>query len=172
MKHIHHIVPRYMGGDDSPENLIECTIEQHSEFHRELYEKYGNKEDLIAWKGLAGKIGKEEIMLQLCSLGGTRGSDTGRENQVGAFFDPEIRQRSQLLAAKTKGKNKGASWWFNGTEYKFCIEQPHGYTKSSAPNNPGKKTKNTKWWNNGVSNKRSIGCPGEEWVTGRIFKSI
>ena len=28
--------------------------------------------------------------------------------------------------------------------------------------------KNTKWWNNGQTNKRSIECPGNQWVLGRI----
>jgi len=29
-------------------------------------------------------------------------------------------------------------------------------------------SKNTKWWNNGEINKRSIECPGNQWVLGRI----
>ena len=58
-------------------------------------------------------------------------------------------------------------WWFNGKDYKFSKEQPQGYYKSSAPNNPGKSTAKTFWWTNGTSNKRSKECPGPEWYRGR-----
>jgi len=62
MKHKHHIVPRHMGGTDDPSNLIELTVEEHAEAHRELWEQYGNIKDYCAWKGLEGTIGKEEIV--------------------------------------------------------------------------------------------------------------
>ena len=51
-----------MGGTDDPSNLIELTVEEHAEAHRELWEQYGNIKDYCAWKGLEGTIGKEEIV--------------------------------------------------------------------------------------------------------------
>lgn len=68
MKHKHHIIPKHAGGTDDPSNLIELTAEEHAEAHRILYERYGRKEDEIAWKGLSGIIGKEEIVFELCRL--------------------------------------------------------------------------------------------------------
>ena len=62
MKHKHHIVPRHMGGSDDSSNLIELTVEEHAEAHRELWEQYSNIKDYCAWKGLEGTIGKEEII--------------------------------------------------------------------------------------------------------------
>lgn len=50
-----------MGGTDDSSNLIELTVEEHAEAHRVLYEKYEKWQDFIAWKGLEGRIGKEEI---------------------------------------------------------------------------------------------------------------
>ena len=50
-----------MGGTDDSSNLIELTIEEHAEAHRELYEKYGKQEDLFAWKGLSGQWTKYQI---------------------------------------------------------------------------------------------------------------
>ncbi len=64
-KHKHHIIPRHMGGSDDPSNIIELTIEEHAEAHRKLWEKHGRIEDKLAWKGLAGLIDKEEILLEL-----------------------------------------------------------------------------------------------------------
>lgn len=62
--HKHHIIPRHMGGSDDPSNIIELTIEEHANAHKQLYEQYGHKEDYLAWKGLSGKLGKEEILAE------------------------------------------------------------------------------------------------------------
>jgi len=70
MKHIHHIVPKHMGGDDSSDNLMEITIAEHAEEHRKLYQKYGKHEDYVAWKGLSAQIGKEEIFFETSKIGG------------------------------------------------------------------------------------------------------
>lgn len=59
-KHIHHIIPKHMGGTNSPENLIELTVEEHAEAHRKLYEQYGHWQDHVAWKSLSGQITTDE----------------------------------------------------------------------------------------------------------------
>ena len=35
--HVHHIVPRHMGGTDNPENLVKLTVEEHAMAHLKLY---------------------------------------------------------------------------------------------------------------------------------------
>ena len=50
--HRHHIIPKYMGGDDSDENIIYLTPEEHAKAHLKLYEKYGNYEDAQAYNSL------------------------------------------------------------------------------------------------------------------------
>ena len=54
-----------MGGSDDPSNLIELTPEEHANAHKLLYEQHGNWQDYVAWKGLAGLIGKDEIMKKI-----------------------------------------------------------------------------------------------------------
>jgi hypothetical protein len=61
-----------MGGTDEPSNLILLTVEEHAEAHKILFEKYGFKEDELAWKGLLGLIDKEEMARELCSLNGKK----------------------------------------------------------------------------------------------------
>src|ERR1017187_8473554 len=62
MSHIHHKIPKHMGGSNDPSNLIKLTIPAHAEEHRLLYVKHGHWQDYIAWKGLSGQIEKEEII--------------------------------------------------------------------------------------------------------------
>tara|TARA_B110000858_G_scaffold8474_1_gene9056 strand:+ start:114 stop:509 length:396 start_codon:yes stop_codon:yes gene_type:complete len=59
-----------MGGNEHKSNLKRVTLKQHAEEHRLLYEKYGKKEDLLAYRGLSGQIGKEEIIHHRKSIGG------------------------------------------------------------------------------------------------------
>ena len=63
--HKHHIIPKHAGGSDDPSNIVELTIEEHAEAHRILYEKYGRWQDKLAWQGLSGQIGKDEIMQEV-----------------------------------------------------------------------------------------------------------
>lgn len=42
IKHLHHIVPKHMGGSDDASNLVELTVEEHAEAHRKLWETNGN----------------------------------------------------------------------------------------------------------------------------------
>lgn len=67
--HIHHIVPRYMGGTDDPENLIKLSVKDHAEAHKDLYELHGNWQDYIAWKALSGQITMSEASRMAIKLG-------------------------------------------------------------------------------------------------------
>jgi hypothetical protein len=70
MKHIHHIIPKHMGGTDDPSNLIELTVEEHSQAHLKLYEQHGKKEDLCAYYMLSGKAQDPEFRKIYASIGG------------------------------------------------------------------------------------------------------
>ena len=65
--HNHHIVPKHAGGTDDPENMVRLTTAEHAEAHRLLYEEHGRFQDKLAWQGLSGRIGKEEIIKELQS---------------------------------------------------------------------------------------------------------
>jgi hypothetical protein len=77
--HKHHIIPRYMGGPDTPENLVEVTITQHAMFHFCNYQLWGNPEDKLAWRALSGQLTMDEIKLERMILGGRKGAETIRE---------------------------------------------------------------------------------------------
>lgn len=60
--HVHHVVPKHMGGTDDPSNLVKLTIEEHAKAHKKLWEEHGDEYDRIAWLGLAGMIDKQEAI--------------------------------------------------------------------------------------------------------------
>ena len=68
--HNHHIIPRHAGGTDASENIIRLSVADHAEAHRLLYEEYGRWQDYIAWHGLSGMIGREELHQRRSSEGG------------------------------------------------------------------------------------------------------
>jgi hypothetical protein len=71
--HQHHIIPVHMGGTDHPDNLVEVSVEKHAELHKQLWEDLGHWQDYVAWQGLSGRIGKEDMIRLRCSLGGKIG---------------------------------------------------------------------------------------------------
>jgi hypothetical protein len=56
VKHLHHIVPKHAGGTDDFSNLVELTVEEHTEAHRVLWEQYGRWQDKLAYDCLRGHI--------------------------------------------------------------------------------------------------------------------
>lgn len=101
MKHLHHIVPRHMGGSDDPSNLVELTPAEHAEAHRKLYEKYGKQEDYLAWRGLAGYVGKEDIIKEKLSL------NSSRPGGLNTFYG---KKHTEETKRKISEKNKGHSY--------------------------------------------------------------
>lgn len=60
MYHVHHIIPKHMGGTDDTDNLIELPIWAHAEVHKRLWEVYGKLEDKLAYYVLIGKTDEIE----------------------------------------------------------------------------------------------------------------
>jgi general stress protein YciG len=81
--HKHHIIPRYMGGTDDPENLVEVSVTQHAMFHFCNYQLWGNGEDRLAWRGLAGLITPDDAALEAQALGRKKAGNKNKENKTG-----------------------------------------------------------------------------------------
>ena len=109
--HIHHIIPKHMGGTDDPSNLIELTVEEHSEAHRILFEQFGRKEDELAWKGLAGYVKNKEINYLKNKIGGYKSKgrikSTEECEKLSASWTIERKQKlSKLSKKRFTGKPK------------------------------------------------------------------
>lgn len=100
--HMHHIVPKHIGGTEDPSNLVKLTIKEHSEAHRELYEKYGRLEDKLAWMGLSGMIGKDEIISEIWKR---NGEAVGKLSSKGRKY-PKSEETRQKISNTLKGKKQ------------------------------------------------------------------
>jgi hypothetical protein len=118
-----------MGGSDDPSNLIELTVKEHAEAHLWLWLKYGHWKDRAAWKGLSGKIGKEEIIKEKSIEGGRiSGNIAVKSGQV---------QAMGRKYGKTNGNYQG----------KKNVESGH-LAKVRNPSKAGKAHTGMKWINN------------------------
>jgi hypothetical protein len=159
MAHKHHIVPKYKGGTDDPSNLVEVTVTQHAMFHYCNWRLWGEKYDWLAWRGLTGEIGKEELVRQARLEGSirglkkahSRGSTPARKKHaqriqplaMRAALAPESRSK-RINSFKAIGHQQGQSnsqygtmWVTNGETNKKIKKSepiPEGYS-------PGRKLK-------------------------------
>ncbi len=67
-----------MGGTDEPTNLVEVTVTQHAMFHFCNYQLWGNEEDKLAWRGLSGQVGKEEILYDMIKINQPKAMEAAR----------------------------------------------------------------------------------------------
>jgi hypothetical protein len=121
MKHRHHIIPKHAGGSNDPSNIEMLTVEEHTEAHRKLYEKYGNEYDKLAYQGLAGIIGKEEIVSKVI-----------KESHKRRWSDPVFKEKYSKRAIEW---NK--ELWSN-TEYKEMMRKVQS-RNATGENNPKAK---------------------------------
>lgn len=109
MKHKHHIIPKHMGGTDDPSNLVELTVAEHAQAHKELYEKYGKKEDLCAYYMLSGKSQDPEFKKLVCSLGGIGSYRKRKELGIAhlPFFGSDLTDEEKREICSKGGKIQG-----------------------------------------------------------------
>jgi len=124
MKHIHHILPQYLGGTDDPSNLIELTVEEHAEAHRLLYEQHGNWQDYCAWQALSGRIGQEEILRMKQGM-----ANKGRKRT------PEQIERIKEAARKRVERHKAnPEWWAEVNQRRSKSKKKYKFTKQHIEN--------------------------------------
>jgi len=95
-----------MGGSDDPSNLVELTIEEHAEAHRLLYEQHGHWQDKVAWRGLLGLIGHEDIMREMYDARKGKGNVMYRKPCFYKMTDEEKERWKDNLSKAKKGKKK------------------------------------------------------------------
>ena len=126
----HHIIPKYKGGIDDFSNIVTISRTCHTMFHYCNWRLWNNKEDYIAYRGLASQISKEEIIKQTSSIGGKK----CYENGIGLFsLTEEEKKKASSKGGKKAGKFMPQSMWINdGIQNKRILKTdllPNGWVK-------------------------------------------
>lgn len=124
--HLHHIIPRHMGGDDSPENLIMLSIEEHADAHRILYEQYNKTEDYIAWKALLGQINSQEISDLLIQIAAKRSAETRIANRDKPHMVASRKVRSEKMVGENNPMYGVSREGEESTNLKYIFVTPNG----------------------------------------------
>ena len=172
MKHLHHIIPKHMGGTDDPSNIIELTVEEHAEAHRVLYEQHGKIQDKLAWLGLSKMIDGKEIISTLLKQPKSsehrekiskalKGRDAswakGNKHAKVLKGRPKTEEHKKNLSISHKNIDK--SWLLGNKNAVAPNGRPktpeHQYAINLAVNTIEAKQKKTESWNN----KQIVECP-------------
>lgn len=163
-----------MGGTDDPSNLIELTVEEHAQAHKELFEKYGRWEDELAYKGLSGIMTNEECVREVLSKSGKKGASVLKEKYGEEWWSDVAKKGAAANWKKNKDKiietlkknakknselgiggiPKGKYMWITDGNENLKIRTgstiPDGWTRGR-----------TKKWKNGFSTEKKeiVTCP-------------
>jgi len=114
---------------------------------------------------IKGRVYSEETILKMrkAKKGKIMSEDAKRkmsEKKLGIKLKEEHKKNISKALKGKPAHNKGKKC---SEEHKKKVSETLKMMEHKPPSN-----KNTKWWNNGQINKRSIECPGNQWVLGRI----
>lgn len=135
--HTHHIIPKHMGGTDDPSNLVELTLQEHAEAHRQLWIQYGKLEDKVAYLMLSGKTeegeqerkllaqerqAQEDVRLKMSIYAKNR-TQTHRDKLSEALSGKTLPEtvRQKISEATRKTHRDGGYWESYSSEQKTFI---------------------------------------------------
>ena len=72
MKHKHHIIECVKGKRVRTNKVITISLKEHARRHKINYDKWGFKEDYLAWQGLSGQMPKQKIISEIAKEMGKR----------------------------------------------------------------------------------------------------
>lgn len=183
MKHMHHIIPKHMGGTDDKDNLVELTIEEHAEAHRVLYEKYGHWQDKLAWQGLLGLLASDECRFIAMSEGAIKGSAIRNggfkysDGKVVKKFMPwEVPEGWERVVRPVQRKvgigkgTKGRKWYHNpNSNEKVSLLSDESIPEGWLPGQGAKKRIKCFWYSDGETEGQFELDKGPEgWYRGRL----
>jgi hypothetical protein len=191
----HHIIPRSIGGDNSNTNLVYLTAREHFICHWLLIkmvhqENRGKME--MAINMMKSKSAKQHrystpitskvfqkykalaAMAQSKSIKGkpqSEGHVKKRADAIRGVPHPEERRRA-IKEGRAKGKKSSGNTGMRYSNPKISlakkgIPRKEEHIKSAAEARIGQT-----WWNNGIIQTRSLTCPGDGFVSGRLAGSL
>jgi hypothetical protein len=134
MVHRHHIIPRYEGGGDEAENIVELTPKQHAMWHYAEWQRKQRWEDFCAFKMILGDVNSPELRSARAKWAGAKGAQALKElnpehwNKIGKL-GYEAQRKKFEIEGRTVAEKKWIVISPEGDEFeivnmaKFCRER-------------------------------------------------
>ena len=112
MKHKHHIIECVKGKRVRTNKVITISLKEHARRHKINYDKWGFKEDYLAWQGLSGQMPKQKIIQEIYTMNGKRNQkytqskeaiEKMRKTKLGSKLTKEHRQAISKALMGHKG---------------------------------------------------------------------
>lgn len=150
MYHNHHIIPKHRGGTDAKSNLVKVTVIQHAMFHYCNWQLWGDDYDRLAWRGLTGEIGREELIHELRMIGSRKGIAAMKEkNSYLMENDPEFAERKRESAKRAQPQGVVAALSENSRKKRIDSFNNIEHQKGEKNSQYG-----TMWITNGEENRK------------------
>jgi hypothetical protein len=137
--HVHHIVPKHIGGTNEPSNLVRLSVKEHAEVHKLLWEEHGRWQDYCAWKSLSGQITCSEATKMAQSLA-NKGKNNPNFGKTGNK-NPNYKNRGKDSPLYGKKQSKETSNKKRLSLVGRSFEDLHGKEKSEEIKNKLRKPK-------------------------------
>jgi hypothetical protein len=106
----HHIIPRYLGGDNSNKNLVFLTFRDHTLAHYILWKWKGNLEDKIAYKMMSGQTEEGRILKQQLAI--QKSNQSNKIEKIKETFSNREKVNQIIEKRKsTRYKNNNGKWY-------------------------------------------------------------
>lgn len=140
----HHIIPRHewrtrfgnLIGFNSPDNWVWLTLEQHIQAHRLLWELNGCEFDRVAFLGLSGSIGKEEIIRIISSLNGLANRGIKRSEATRIL---QSKNANPACVGPTTQQKQNTAFRMKGNQYALGIKHAAEQNKEKSLRTVGRK---------------------------------
>ena len=139
--HKHHIIPKHAGGTDDPSNLIELSVEEHAQAHKELWEIHGKWEDYVAWLGLSGQIGKQEAIRLAQSFGAKELAERRRKDKSHPWLGSNNPSRKKVNMGNHHLQHNIGNRPGDLIQYKLVSEGKHHWQTDKHKENTSKNTR-------------------------------
>ena len=167
IKHRHHIIECHNGKRVKTDKIISLSIKEHAEIHKEYYGKWGFWQDKLAYEGLSGYKGKEQIIFEKQSLGGKEGRQWQIENGINIMTTERAKKWSKAAhdALEAKYGYRNGNW--KGKKHKESTKAKIGKASATHQVGKGNSQHGTFWITDGVNDKK---CKDESLIPNKWFR--
>jgi hypothetical protein len=148
----HHIIPRYMGGDNTNQNLVHLTFREHILAHYILWRIYNNIEDKIAYKMMSGQTEEGRILKQQLAV--KRANESNRSEILKEIY--KDKNKVEQINAKRKAtmlKNNNGQYYSEESKLKMKEKFKDNYEKYFNPESLKKRSQSLKKTIENMSNE-------------------